>query len=59
MLYPESVQRSIRTNIFGMFLCFIESVQRSLERKFGKNGGAIPILPTEDFEKRIAVSNPQ
>jgi len=32
----------------------LESVQKSLERKFGKNGGAIPILPTEDFERRIA-----
>ncbi|XP_052786817.1 glutamate dehydrogenase, mitochondrial-like [Mya arenaria] len=32
----------------------LDSVQRSLERKFGRNGGAIPILPSEEFEKRIA-----
>lgn len=35
-----------------------ESVQKSLERKFGKNvgQGSIPILPSEEFEARIAVS---
>lgn len=32
----------------------LASVQRSLERKFGRNGGAIPITPSEDFEARIA-----
>ncbi|BFZ03355.1 hypothetical protein BsWGS_06394 [Bradybaena similaris] len=32
----------------------LESVQRSLEHKFGKNGGKIPIVPSEEFEKRIA-----
>jgi glutamate dehydrogenase (NAD(P)+) len=32
----------------------LESVQQSLERKFGKNGGKIPILPSEAFDKRIA-----
>lgn len=32
----------------------LESVQRSLERKFGKNGGAIPIVPSDNFETRIA-----
>lgn len=31
------------------------SVQESLERKFGKHGGAIPIVPTSDFQDRIAV----
>ena len=35
---------------------FAESVQSSLERKFGKNGGAIPILPSDEFERRISVS---
>ena len=35
---------------------FSESVQQSLERKFGKNGGKIPITPSESFETRIAVS---
>lgn len=32
----------------------LESVQKSLERKFGRNGGTIPILPSENFEQRIA-----
>lgn len=32
------------------------SVQESLERKFGKHGGAIPIIPTTEFQTRIAVS---
>lgn len=35
----------------------LESVQQSLERKFGKNGGKIPIIPSEAFESRIAVSS--
>lgn len=30
------------------------SVQESLERKFGKHGGAIPIVPTSEFQDRIA-----
>jgi hypothetical protein len=33
-----------------------ESVQRSLENKFGKNADAIPIVPSENFAERIAVS---
>merc|ERR1712050_219054 len=33
----------------------LESVQESLERKFGRaEGGRIPITPSEEFEKRIA-----
>ncbi len=31
-------------------------MQQSLERKFGKQGGKIPITPSESFEARIAVS---
>ncbi|XP_053291581.1 LOW QUALITY PROTEIN: glutamate dehydrogenase, mitochondrial-like [Pleuronectes platessa] len=30
------------------------SVQESLERKFGKHGGAIPIVPTSEFQNRIS-----
>ncbi|MFT7805951.1 glutamate dehydrogenase, mitochondrial-like [Arapaima gigas] len=30
------------------------SVQESLERKFGKHGGAIPVVPTAEFQARIA-----
>ncbi|XP_071808362.1 glutamate dehydrogenase, mitochondrial-like isoform X2 [Asterias amurensis] len=32
----------------------LESVQESLERKFGKHGGRIPILPSEKFADRIS-----
>jgi glutamate dehydrogenase (NAD(P)+) len=32
----------------------LESVQNSLERKFGRAGGKIPITPTAEFERRIA-----
>jgi len=32
----------------------LESVQKSLERKFGRNGGPIPIMPSPAFEERIA-----
>ncbi|KAL3876890.1 hypothetical protein ACJMK2_034671 [Sinanodonta woodiana] len=32
----------------------LDSVQKSLERKFGRNGGIIPITPTPEFEARIA-----
>uniref|UniRef100_A0A4W3I2F0 Glutamate dehydrogenase n=1 Tax=Callorhinchus milii TaxID=7868 RepID=A0A4W3I2F0_CALMI len=30
------------------------SVQESLERKFGKHGGTIPVVPTAEFQARIA-----
>jgi len=33
---------------------FVESVQSSLERKFGRNGGKIPIVPSPEFSNRIA-----
>lgn len=33
---------------------FAESVQESLERKFGKSGGRIPITPSETFQKKIS-----
>lgn len=32
----------------------LESVQESLERRFGKAGGRIPILPSESFQKKIS-----
>ncbi|CAF2049727.1 unnamed protein product [Rotaria magnacalcarata] len=32
----------------------LESVQGSLEAKFGKMGGKIPILPSDEFSKRMA-----
>lgn len=38
-------------------LSLLVSVQESLERKFGKQGGPIPVVPTADFQARVAVSN--
>uniref|UniRef100_A0A2K6R6U9 Uncharacterized protein n=1 Tax=Rhinopithecus roxellana TaxID=61622 RepID=A0A2K6R6U9_RHIRO len=32
------------------------SVQESLERKFGKHRGTVPIVPTAEFQDRISVS---
>jgi len=32
----------------------LESVQESLERRFGRVGGRIPVTPSEAFQKRIA-----
>lgn len=43
---------------FNSFLhsCLPVSVQESLERKFGKQGGPIPVVPTAEFQARVAVS---
>lgn len=38
----------------GLLWCLAVSVQESLERKFGKHGGAIPIVPTSEFQERVA-----
>ncbi|XP_013779619.1 glutamate dehydrogenase, mitochondrial-like [Limulus polyphemus] len=32
----------------------LASVQESLERRFGRSGGRIPVIPSESFQKRIA-----
>ncbi|XP_028037035.1 glutamate dehydrogenase, mitochondrial-like [Bombyx mandarina] len=32
----------------------LESVQESLERRFGRVGGRIPVTPSESFQKRIS-----
>ena len=42
--------------IICIFDVLIESVQQSLEKKFGKTGGSIPITPSDLFEKRMGVS---
>jgi glutamate dehydrogenase (NAD(P)+) len=36
------------------FLFPTESVQESLERRFGRVGGRIPVTPSEAFQKRIS-----
>ncbi|EDW80581.1 uncharacterized protein Dwil_GK11603, isoform A [Drosophila willistoni] len=43
-----SVQQSIERVIMD------ESVQESLERRFGRVGGRIPVTPSESFQKRIS-----
>ena len=35
-------------------LFLTESVQESLERRFGRVGGRIPVTPSEAFQKRIS-----
>ena len=42
--------------IITWFDACTESVQQSLEKKFGKAGGSIPISPSYLFEKRMGVS---
>lgn len=41
------------SNQLNKFL-LTESVQESLERRFGKVGGRIPVTPSESFQKRIS-----
>lgn len=41
-------------NLFEFLLLPTESVQESLERRFGKVGGRIPVTPSESFQKRIS-----
>lgn len=43
--------------LFLLCNCFVyslESVQESLERRFGRVGGKIPVTPSEAFQKRIS-----
>lgn len=35
-------------------LCYTESVQESLERRFGRVGGRIPVTPSDAFQKKIS-----
>lgn len=35
-------------------MIILESVQESIERKFGSQQGKIPVTPSEAFRKRIA-----
>lgn len=57
-------ERDSNYHLLGMFLLlcmtwltlslYAESVQESLERRFGKAGGRIPIIPSEAFQKKIS-----
>lgn len=38
----------------GNIFPILESVQESLERRFGKVGGRIPVTASEAFQKRIS-----
>lgn len=42
--------------LFFFLVCqsIVESVQESLERRFGRVGGRIPVTPSESFQKRIS-----
>lgn len=44
----------IRFKTIFCFFFFSESVQESLERRFGRVGGKIPVTPSEAFQKRIS-----
>ena len=44
----------LATIVYSLVFCSTASVQNSLERKFGKNGGKIPIEPSPEFTNRIA-----
>ena len=58
---PGMVELGSVVLLFSVFggtatLLFTVSVQESLERKFGKHGGTIPVVPTAEFQDRISVS---
>lgn len=38
----------------NIFFLFVESVQESIERRFGRVGGDIKVTPSEAFQKRIS-----
>lgn len=44
----------LKTNWQLYVFLFSESVQESLERRFGNVGGKIPVTPSDSFQKRIA-----
>lgn len=45
-----------RVDKFAIVFTFTESVQKSLEKMFGK-GGSIPIRASDEFAKRMGVSD--
>lgn len=54
-----SVTKAVLSELKQLHKCwcaYAESVQQSLEKKFGKAGGSIPISPSDLFEKRMGVS---
>uniref|UniRef100_A0A2K6L6N0 Glutamate dehydrogenase n=1 Tax=Rhinopithecus bieti TaxID=61621 RepID=A0A2K6L6N0_RHIBE len=59
ILIPAASEKQLtKSNANILISCFfvfsIVSVQESLERKFGKHGGTIPIVPTAEFQDRIS-----
>ena len=40
--------------LYSNYFILLESVQESLERRFGRSGGRIPIIPSESFQKKIS-----
>jgi len=47
-------QHNKKQYYLGLYI--VESVQQSLEKKFGKAGATIPSTPSESFKKRMGVS---
>ncbi|KAL4698731.1 hypothetical protein H8959_011388, partial [Pygathrix nigripes] len=48
---PEADKIFLERNII---VIPVVSVQESLERKFGKHRGTVPIIPTAEFQDRIS-----
>lgn len=56
LLINSPLDKCVSSLIPNLMHSLAVSVQESVERKFGKHGGAIPIVPTSEFQARIAVS---
>ena len=56
MKYDYFISSSICGSYENIRFYYADSVQTSLEKKFGQYGGKIPIVPTDSFERKIAVS---
>lgn len=53
----DHLDQQFTMECISLLLCcvmFSESVQESLERRFGRVGGRIPVTPSEAFQKRIS-----
>uniref|UniRef100_A0A4W4EHD3 Glutamate dehydrogenase n=1 Tax=Electrophorus electricus TaxID=8005 RepID=A0A4W4EHD3_ELEEL len=51
---PEADRIFLERNIMVIPVRHLALSEESLERKFGKHGGSIPVVPTSEFQARIA-----